>query len=78
MTLMAGGLGGTFTNSGIIDSTVVSPVAAAGNVVILADTMSLGAGSINAKTGGAAGTVVSGRLPPRPRSRSARLHRPEA
>ena len=60
MTLMAGGLGGTFTNSGIIDSTVVSPVASAGNVVILADAMSLGTGSINAKTGGAAGTVVLG------------------
>ncbi len=63
ITLRAGGHGGTFTNNGIVDSTAGSPPATpgvAGNILILADSMMLGTGTIGAATLGAAGTVVLG------------------
>jgi filamentous hemagglutinin family protein len=59
MTFMAGGLGGTFKNSGAVVSTAASP-AKAGNIVALADAMSLAAGTLDATTAGASGSVVLG------------------
>ncbi len=48
ITLMAGGPGGLFTNRGAIDSTTKG---ADGNIVVLADAMSLAGGAIAAGTG---------------------------
>jgi filamentous hemagglutinin family protein len=58
ITLMAGGVGATFTNQGRIDSTAAAP-AAAGNIAIVADAISFGSipGTINA---GTRGTVMLG------------------
>jgi filamentous hemagglutinin family protein len=69
ITLMAGGVGSTFTNAGAIDSILsmsTSPptAAAAGNVTILADAMVLAGGTINAVTPGASGKVVLGPVTP--------------
>jgi filamentous hemagglutinin family protein len=58
ITLMAGGRGGAFANNSVINST--SAPAAAGDVTILADAMTLAAGTINAAAPGAAGRVLLG------------------
>jgi filamentous hemagglutinin family protein len=57
ITLMAGGHGGTFTNGGAIAS---GGLTTSGNIVILADAMTLSAGSINAGGSGTSGSVVLG------------------
>jgi filamentous hemagglutinin family protein len=56
ITLMAGGHGGTFKNNGIIDSTPVT--GAAGNIVILADAMTLLAPTTSPPSGIKAGSAT--------------------